>query len=79
MYPAQPVFYLVNGVSLVQLNEAKEAVTILTEGIDYIIEDQKMEYDFYNQISKAYEKLGDSAKASEYQQKAIQLQKNHNG
>ncbi len=75
MYPAQPIFYLVNGVSLIQLEKAEKAVEILTLGIDYVIDNQKMESDFYIQISEAYQKLGDSTKASEYQEKAIQLQK----
>ncbi len=79
MYPAQPIFYLANGVSLINLDKSQEAIEILTQGIDYVIDDQKMESDFYKQISAAYQKLGDATKASEYQQKAIQLQKNHNG
>ncbi len=79
MYPAQPIFYLVNGVSLINLEKAEEAIEILSLGIDYIIENQKMESDFYTQMSVAYQKLGNTTKASEYQQKANQLQKNHNG
>ncbi len=79
MYPAQPIFYLVNGVSLINLDKAQEAIEILSSGIDYVIDNQKMESDFYKQIGMAYQKLGDETKASEYQQKAIQLQKNHNG
>ena len=75
MYPAQPIFYLVNGVSLLQLEKADAAIEILTTGIDYVIDDSKMESDFYKQISEAYQKLGDENKASEYMQKAIQLQK----
>ncbi|WP_159090917.1 tetratricopeptide repeat protein [Aquimarina aquimarini] len=74
MYPAQPIFYLVNGVSLIHLNKAEEAVEILAIGIDYVIDDHKMELDFYQQMSVAYQKLGDTTKASEYQQKVNQLQ-----
>lgn len=79
MYPAQPIFYLVNGVSLINLDKAQEALDILSVGIDYVIDDQKMESDFYKQMGMAHQKLGDTTKASEYQQKAIQLQKNQNG
>ncbi|MBP2833322.1 tetratricopeptide repeat protein [Aquimarina sp. U1-2] len=79
MYPAQPIFYLVNGVSLIHSDKAEEAIEILSLGIDYIIDNQKMESDFYTQMSMAYEKLGNTTKASEYQQKASQLQKNQNG
>ncbi|WP_103069003.1 tetratricopeptide repeat protein [Aquimarina sediminis] len=75
MYPAQPIFYLANGVSLLHLDKADEAIEILLLGIDYVIEDLKMESDFYQQISEAYQKLGDTAKALKYQQKVNQLQK----
>ncbi len=75
LFPAQPIFYLVNGVSLIHLEKAEEAIEILTTGIDYVIDDLKMESDFYQQISAAYQKLGDATKASEYQEKVNQLQK----
>ncbi|WP_160112075.1 tetratricopeptide repeat protein [Aquimarina sp. AU58] len=75
MYPAQPIFYLANGVALIRLEKAAEAIEILTIGIDYVIDDLKMESDFYQQISEAYRNLGDTTKASEYQQKVNQLQK----
>ncbi|MDY8138728.1 tetratricopeptide repeat protein [Aquimarina sp. 2201CG5-10] len=75
LYPAQPLFYLVNGVSLINLDEAENAIEILSSGIDYIIDDLKMESDFYKQISQAYLKLENTTKASEYEKKAIQLQK----
>ncbi|WP_109301967.1 lipopolysaccharide assembly protein LapB [Aquimarina sp. AU474] len=75
MYPAQPIFYLVNGVSLINQEKSEKAIEILTSGIDYVIDDTKMESDFYKQISEAYHQLGDTTKATEYLQKAIQLQK----
>ncbi len=75
MYPAQPIFYLINGVSLINAEKSQEGIDVLMLGIDYIIDDSKMESDFYQQISEAYQKLGNTDKASEYQQKVIQLQK----
>ncbi|WP_438710580.1 tetratricopeptide repeat protein [Aquimarina muelleri] len=75
LYPAQPIFYLINGVSSIHLEKAEKALDILGIGIDYVIEDQKMESDFYKQMSAAHQKLGDTTKASEYKQKANQLQK----
>lgn len=75
MYPAHPIFYLINGASLINSNESKEALEILSTGIDYIIDDIKMETDFYNEISRAYQQLGNTTKASEYKEKALQLQK----
>ena len=73
-YPSQPILYLINGVALNQLNKPKEAIESLEIGIDYIIEDTKMEADFYNQLSKAYMSLNNTAKAKTFSDKAKQLQ-----
>lgn len=73
-YPAQPLFYLINGVALNQLNEPKRAAEVLELGLDYVIDDNKMEMDFYNQLSKAYELLNNTVKAKTFSDKAKQLQ-----
>lgn len=73
-YPSQPIFYLINGVALNALNQPKKAVEILESGIDYIIEDTKMEADFYNQLSKAYTLLNNTTKAKTFSDKAKQLE-----
>jgi len=79
MYPSQPIFYFVNGVSLIQLNKADKAIDILSTGIDYVLDNPSMEVNFYQQLSTAYEMIGDSTKAIKYKEKAVQLQKNQNG
>ena len=73
-YPAQPLFYLINGVALNQLNEPKKAVDVLETGLDYIIDDRKMEMDFYMQLSVAYAALNNTAKAKTFNEKAKQLE-----
>ena len=73
-YPAQPLFYLINGVALNQLNEPKKAVDVLETGLDYIIDDKKMEMDFYMQLSVAYAALNNTAKAKTFNEKAKQLE-----
>ncbi len=75
LYPSQPILYLVNGVSLINLNKHEEAIDILSIGMDYIIDDLKMESDFYAQIGEAYLKMGDLGKASEYKERSFQLKK----
>jgi len=72
-YPAQPILYLINGVSLNQLSKYNEAIKILETGLDYIIED-KMEADFYKQLSKAYTGLNNLAKAKTFSDKAKKLE-----
>ena len=73
-YPSQPLFYLTNGAALNALNKPKEALETLEEGLDYIIEDTKMEIDFYTQLSKAYTLLNNTTKAKMFSDKATQLQ-----
>ncbi|KAB1066548.1 tetratricopeptide repeat protein [Tamlana haliotis] len=73
-FPSQPLFYLVNGVSLNKLKAPKEALESLEMGLDFIIEDSKMEADFYTQMSQAYTLLNNTAKAKTFSDKAKQIQ-----
>ncbi|MDN3664889.1 tetratricopeptide repeat protein [Algibacter miyuki] len=69
-YPSQPLLYLVNGVALNALNNPKKALEPLETGLDYIIDDTKLEADFYKQLSKAYSLLNNTAKAKTFSDKA---------
>ncbi len=73
-FPSQPLFYLVNGVALNQLDKATKAIETLELGLDYIIDDTKMEIDFYKQLSKAYALLNNTDKAKTFSDKAKQLE-----
>jgi len=74
MYPSQPIFYLINGVASNTLNQPKKAIEILESGLDYIVDDTKMEADFYNQLSKAYALLNNTVKTKTFSDKAKQLE-----
>ncbi|MEP3837348.1 MAG: tetratricopeptide repeat protein [Algibacter sp.] len=73
VYPSQPVIYLIQGVALNALNNPKEAIDALETGVDYIVDDTKMEADFYNQLSKAYTLLNNTTKAKAFSDKAKQI------
>ncbi|SFZ90049.1 Tetratricopeptide repeat-containing protein [Flaviramulus basaltis] len=73
-YPSQPLFYLINGVALNELNQPKKALESLETGLDYIIDDNKMEADFYNQLGKAYTLLNNTDKAKAFTDKAKQIE-----
>lgn len=73
-YPAQPLFYLINGIALNQLDKAKEAADILEMGLDFIIDDTNMEINFYNQLSSAYATLNNTVRSKTFSDKAKQLQ-----
>ena len=52
--------------------EYKNALLILQNGIDFVIEDN-MEIDFYKEIAKAYKGLGNIDQENKYIKKAKQL------
>ncbi|WP_133547989.1 tetratricopeptide repeat protein [Salegentibacter sp. 24] len=69
VFPAQPVLFLLQGIALNQLKEYNEAIEILTFGLDYLINNPRMEVDFYTQLSKAHAALGEKEEASDFSHK----------
>ncbi|MGB1307377.1 MAG: tetratricopeptide repeat protein [Oceanihabitans sp.] len=72
-FPSQPLLYLINGVAQNKLNQAQKAIRVLETGLDYIIDDNKMESDFYKQLSVSYTQLNNTSKAKAFSDKAKQL------
>jgi len=72
-YPAQPLCYLINGIALIELQHAKDAIDVLESGLDWIVDDTKMEADFYNQLARAHELLNNTNKAKTFRDKANAL------
>ncbi|WP_353777059.1 tetratricopeptide repeat protein [Winogradskyella sp. 3972H.M.0a.05] len=75
LYPAQPLLYLVNGVAQNKLNQSDKAIEMLETGLDFIIDDIKMEADFYQQLSLAYKQNNNNAKSQAFAKKAENLLK----
>ena len=77
-FPSQPVLYLFQGVAMNQLANYELAEESLRYGLDYLIDDVKMEYDFYSQLAIAYNGMNNVSKAEEYRVKAENLKKEIN-
>ncbi|MBI9040816.1 hypothetical protein [Lutibacter sp.] len=73
LYPAQPFLYVTNATALNTLEKYNEAITVLTIGIDFVVDDTKMEIDFYQQLSLAYLGIGNKVEAEKFKKKAAQL------
>ena len=73
LFPAQPFLYLMNGRALNSLRKSNEALAVLEEGLDYIIEDNQLKSAFYQELSLSYKALGNNKMATEYYNKAIEL------
>ena len=75
VYPSQPQFYYYAGLGNNKLQQFKNAKTVLEMGLDYVVEDKKLEGNFNMQLSEAYNGLGDAKKKEEYFLKANELLK----
>ena len=75
VYPSQPQFYYYAGLGNNQLQQFKNAKTVLEMGLDYVVDDIKLEANFNIQLGEAYNGLGDAKKKEEYFLKANQLVK----
>ncbi|MFY0603954.1 MAG: hypothetical protein JXQ93_08380 [Flavobacteriaceae bacterium] len=73
LFPAQPFVYLMRGKSLNNQKLYKKALSILESGIDFVIDNQSLEADFYEEISNAYLGMNNSLKAAEFKNKAKKL------
>jgi tetratricopeptide (TPR) repeat protein len=75
VYPSQPQFYYYGGLGSNQLKQFKNAKTVLEMGLDYVVDDKKLEANFNIQLGEAYNGLGDAKKKEEYFLKANELLK----
>ncbi|WP_299105847.1 hypothetical protein [uncultured Tenacibaculum sp.] len=69
LFPAQPFVYLMNGRALLDNSKYKKAIASLQNGIDFVIDNSRMESDFYKELIKAYKKLGDQKNINKFQKK----------
>ncbi|QYA24920.1 hypothetical protein G3I01_05150 [Gramella sp. MT6] len=77
-FPSQPMLYLFKAVALNNLNDFEAAEESLMEGLDYLIDDKRMEYDFYSQLALSYNGMNNATKAEEYRHMAENLKKEIN-
>jgi tetratricopeptide (TPR) repeat protein len=74
-YPTQANLYYYAGFGYQKTEKAKEAIAILETGLDFVIENPELEYQFSILLSQAYENTGNQAKKEFYQKKAAMLKK----
>lgn len=72
LFPAQPYVYLVNAKTLNAKKEFKKAIEVLKNGIDFVIE-KTIEANFYIEMAKSYNGLGNKIEADKYIEKYKKL------
>ncbi|MBZ4035823.1 tetratricopeptide repeat protein [Flavobacterium sp. 17A] len=75
VYPSQAQFYYYAGLGNNQIKQFKNAKTVLEMGLDYVVDDAKLEANFNIQLGEAYNGLGDARKKEEYFLKANEILK----
>ena len=74
-FPTQSGFYFYAGLGYNKLKEFKKAKTTLENGLDFVVENQPLEVNFYKQLIISCENLNDMTKKELYTNKLKQLQK----
>lgn len=73
LFPAQPLLYLLQGVSYNKLEQGKKAIEALETGLDYVLDNPTMEADYYKQLSISYKLINDISKSESFTKKAEAL------
>lgn len=73
LFPAQPLLYLLNGVAQNNLKNPNKAIENLEMGLDFLIDDKKMEADFYQQLSISYQLKDNITKSKAFAEKATAI------
>ena len=79
LYPAQAYVYLMYAKAQNHNKNFKIAIEQLTNGIDFVIDNHKLEADFYDELAKSYTGLGNSKEAIKNKNKALALRKKIKG
>jgi len=75
LYPVQAQLYLSKGIALNKLEKFNLAVETLMIGVDFVIENPKMESKFYDQLAVGYGKLNQTSQAKKFAEKSLKLKK----
>ena len=73
IFPAQPVLYLFNGIANNNLKLYKAAANSLALGLDYLLDNAKLEKNFYEQLAIAHTAMGNTLKAANFTKKAAAI------
>lgn len=74
LFPSQPLLYVLNSISLIQLKDYEKALLILDSGQSYILDNKKLEAQFELYRAEAYYNLNNSSKAFQSFEKVIELE-----
>jgi tetratricopeptide (TPR) repeat protein len=72
-FPSQPLSYLFNGEAKNFNKKYSEAIESLKAGLKLVVDDKKLESNFYSLLGDAYHELGEHKKSDESYDKSLEL------
>ncbi|MFN2261091.1 MAG: tetratricopeptide repeat protein [Psychroflexus sp.] len=73
LFPSQPILFYSKGLALSNLGETEQAIQTLEDGVDYIIDNESLKLKFYKELAVAFQELGRTDQAENYQQKINEM------
>ncbi len=73
-FQRQPMLFLFRGMSALQKGNAKEAIEVLNEGLEYVGEQEELLVQFYNFIAEAFRDQGEMEKSFRYFEKVLEIE-----
>ena len=74
LFPAQAKLYLYKAKALLGLEKHKEAIAVLESGLDWVVDANTLQKEFYKLLINAYQSIGDNKKVTQYQELVQKLQ-----
>lgn len=71
VFPNEPFMYLMNGFGHYELKQYQQAIDIMVEGSDYVIDNKALKAQFYSTIGECYYRIGDHDNSDKYFDKCL--------
>jgi tetratricopeptide (TPR) repeat protein len=65
-FPVQPYFFYASGLAHNELNNPNEAIKVLEESLDLLLDDSNLNDNIYRELAKAHTAQGNTSKANMY-------------
>ena len=73
LFPTQAGFYLYSGIAALRSDREKESLSILKTGMDYLIDNKNLEFQFYSYLGEASNSLKKYDLSDNYFEKALNI------
>ena len=73
LYPTQPVLFLYKGMGYKENKDYINAATAFKTGVNLLVDDEKLEFEFYSKLGDTYNELKDYVNSDKFFEKALNV------